>query len=145
MNQDLNNSHVGFFLYSPEDKKVLIHKRDDETNDSPNKWDYFGGSIEPIDQGKVEEALIRETYEELGIRIDKKGLKLLSEKDNMYYIIFPKYVRELKLGEGAGLAWFSFDEALSLYDKDETKSLITSGVSGAYGYLKKLKNKVEKL
>ena len=140
MSQNLNNSRVGFFFYSPWDKKVLIHKRDDRTMDSPNKWDYFGGSIESIDQGKAEEAVMREIYEELGVRIDKDGLKLLSEKDNMYYVIFPSYIRELVLGEGAGLGWFSFDEAFTLCSEDATKSLITSE---AKEYLKMLKLKVE--
>lgn len=139
MNPDLNNHRVGFLLYSPNDQKVLLHKRDDETEASPNKWDYFGGSIESIDQGKIEKALIREIYEELGIRIDEKGLELLSAKDNIYYIIFPKYIREIKLGEGAGFAWFSFDEALGLYDKDGDKSFLTSG---AKEYLETLKKKV---
>ncbi|MCH7883570.1 NUDIX domain-containing protein [Patescibacteria group bacterium] len=140
MIQNSNKSRIGFFFYSPKDKKVLIHKRDDRTSASPNKWDYFGGSIDPIDQGKAEEAVVREIHEELGIRVDKDGLELLSEKDNMYYVIFPKYIRELVLGEGAGLAWFSFDEAFSLYDKKETKNLITPE---AVEYLKKLKKKVE--
>jgi len=110
MNQDLGNSRVGFFLYSPSDRKVLIHKRDDKTEHSPNKWDYFGGAIE---QGEtVEEALTREIYEELGIWIDKDGLELLSQENNIYYIVFPKYIRTLRLGEGAGFAWFSTEEAL---------------------------------
>lgn len=128
-------NRVGFFLYSPKDKKVLLHKRDDRTNDSPNKWDHFGGGIE--EEETKEEALVREIYEELGIRIDKDGAELLSATNNVYYIIFPKYIRELKLGEGAGFAWLSFEEALSI-----DKKLITLK---AKKYLKVLKEKVKKL
>lgn len=130
MSKKSNSSGVGFFLYSPVDKKVLIHKRDDRTKDSPNKWDHFGGGIE---LGEIaEQTLVRELYEEVGVRIDKDGLKLLSIDDNMYYILFPKYIRELKLGEGAGFAWFSFEEALKLKNiTDKAKR-----------YLKILKRKV---
>ena len=115
MDQNSDIPRVGFFLYSPNDKKVLIHKRDDETENSPNMWDYFGGSFEPVDLGKAEEALHRELYEELGISVDKDSVKLLVKSGNetIYYILFPKYkTRELRLDEGAGFAWFSFDEVL---------------------------------
>lgn len=135
MSQSSNSSRVGFFLYSPNDKKVLIHKRDDGTENSPNQWDYFGGKIEPIDQGRAEEALARELYEELGISVDKDSVKLLAENSNMYYILFPKYkTRELRLGEGAGFTWFSFEEALGL-----DKNLITDE---AKKYLEILRGKV---
>lgn len=141
MIQSSNDFRVGFFLYSPNDNKVLIHKRDDkEEIASPKMWDYFGGSFEPVDLGNAEEALERELYEELGISVDKDDIGFLYKNNNetIYYIIFPKYkTRELRLGEGAGFAWLSFDEALSLDEKFITPK--------AKEYLQVLKGKVKQL
>ena len=105
-------------------------------------WDYFGGKLEPIDLNNAEYALARELYEELGISVGQEDIKPLCQNENekMYYIFFPKYkTRELRLDEGAGFAWFSFEEACSLYDENEAKSLITPR---ANEHLEKLKKKV---
>lgn len=129
---------VGFFLYSSNDKKVLIHKRDDKEGiASPNMWDNFGGAFEPIDLGDAEKALERELYEELGISVNKDDVRFLVESGNetVFYVLFPKYkTKGLRLDEGAGFAWFSFEKALSI-----DKNLITEN---AVKYLKILKEKV---
>lgn len=102
---------------------VLLHKRDNKTKESPNMWDFFGGAIEGTEN--VEDAAIREIYEELGIVISKNDLNEL--KESVYYIFFPKYrTKDLRLDEGAGFAWFTFDEAILLENLTNT----------AKGYLK---------
>ncbi len=117
INKISENFGIGFFLYSQNDKKILIHKRD-EKGAQPNKWDYFGGKIEkretPI------QALKRELYEELGIKVNKRQIKLLFKSDakHMYYILFSKKrTKEIRLDEGDGFAWFTFQEAFNLEEK----------------------------
>lgn len=149
MSQGLNSSRVGFFLYSPNDKMVLIHKRDDKEGiASRGMWDYFGGSFEPIDLDKPEEALERELYEELGISVNKDSIKFLAKSDNetMYYILFHKYkTREIRLDEGAGFAWFPFEKALDLKTPREAPGCENLITDRARNYLKMLKCEVDEI
>ncbi|MBI3305095.1 NUDIX domain-containing protein [Candidatus Parcubacteria bacterium] len=139
-------TRVGFFLYDPNKKLVLVHKRDDKRDiSSPNKWDYFGGSLESADLDDPNHALERELYEELGVSVEQKCIKVLAHNKNekMHYIIYPKYkTREFRFDEGAGFAWLSFKEALSLFNKgDDTKSFITKE---ANGYLLRFRSKLRR-
>ncbi len=116
---------------------VLLHRRDNLTTHQANKWDHFGGAIEAVDQDVPKEAVIREINEELGVQIDQSGLNLISKEENFYYIIFPKHIRELRLGEGAGISWFSFEEIENL----EGLGLVAEN---AMKYINKLKIELSK-
>ena len=144
MSKSKKATRVGFFLYDPNENLVLIHKRDDKPNiDSPKKWDYFGGLLETVDLGDPDHALKRELYEELGVSVEQEYIKVLAENDDekMYFIVYPKYkTSAFKFDEGAGFAWLSFEEALGLFNEDETKSLITPR---ANDYLKTMKGKLK--
>lgn len=108
---------VGWFFFDPKYKTILLHRRDHRAKQSPNMWDCFGGKIE-IGEKPIE-AFIRELYEELEITIAENEAKLLFEdKDKcIYYIHFPDWkTRAIRLGEGAGYAWFSIAGAFKLTD-----------------------------
>ena len=117
---------IGWFFFDPKTKTVLLHRRDHRAKQSPNRWDCFGGKIEKGE--RPIEVFIRELYEELEVTIMKNEVKLLLEDKNkcIYYIHFPDWkTRAIRLGEGAGFAWFSIRDALKLTDfTDEAKQIL---------------------
>jgi len=111
---------IGWFFFDPTYKTVLLHRRDHRTEESPNMWDCFGGEIEKDEE--PEKALIREIEEELDIRVPKNEIILLTsyEKFPVYYVHFHDWLtRTIRLGEGAGFAWFSFGHVFQLKDLHE--------------------------
>jgi len=128
---------IGWFFFDPKTETVLLHRRDHRAKQSPSMWDCFGGKIEKGEG--PEKAFIRELYEELGIRIPKDEIiSLIKDKNKyIYYIHFPDWLTgAIRLGEGAGYAWFSIedvfkltgltDEACKILSKFEKKVLNSS-------------------
>lgn len=117
---------VGWLFFDPKYKTILLHRRDHRAPEARNMWDCFGGKIESGE--KPIEAFIRELFEELEITIVEKDAKLLFKDRNksIYYIHFPDWkTRAIKLGEGAGFAWFSIKDALKLADlTDEARQIL---------------------
>lgn len=117
---------IGWFFFDPKYKTILLHRRDHRAKESKNTWDCFGGKIEKGE--KPEEALTREIEEELDISVPKNEIiPLMQDKNNrVYYIHFPDWLtRVIRLGEGAGFAWFSVKDALNLDDiTDEAKDIL---------------------
>ena len=125
------NYGTAAFFYNPEKKEVLLHLRDGNTNRYPNKWSFFGGSLEGNES--KEDGCLRELKEELDIDIPKNKLIFLREyyqgKHGVYHYIFyvetdlPKSA--MTLGEGADFDWFPvdkvFDLDLSSYARDDLK------------------------
>lgn len=106
---------IGWFFFDPKYKTILLHRRDHRAQEAKNMWDCFGGKIENGE--KPIEAFIRELFEELEVTIAEKDAKLFFKDQNryIYYIHFHDWkTRALKLGEGAGFAWFSIQDALKL-------------------------------
>lgn len=113
---------AGAVIFNPLTKKVLMHHRDAKAPINPNLWGFFGGKIE-VGESPTE-ALIRELKEEIGLEVLGQTIKPLSE----YVANFPErpthrhtfIIRtqvdkdSLALTEGAGLDWFSVEEALKL-------------------------------
>jgi len=63
----IDKYYSGGFLYNPKAKSVLLHKRDKNTKDNPDKWAFFGGLSEPGEMPRG--TFIREIKEELGIDV----------------------------------------------------------------------------
>lgn len=113
MNQ--NQQTIGWFFFDPKNKTVLLHRRDHRARQSPNMWDCFGGEIEKGESPR--KALVREIEEELDIRVpETEMIPLIQDKtQQIYYIYFLDWLtRVIRLGEGAGYAWFSIEDALDL-------------------------------
>lgn len=112
---------VGWFLYDPETEKVLMHQRNDKKSGNPKEWDYFGGGGK---KGETpEEALRRELREELRIDLQRGKVKPLSgwiegnyHKCIFYLLPTREDKKNMRLCEGSGMGWFSFDDALKLGD-----------------------------
>ena len=94
--RDINNIPTGQYIsvvgvvIINENNEILLQKRSKFKKINPSKWGICGGKVEigetPLDAG------IRETFEEIGINLDKDELKFLSMGKNekahftVYYI-----------------------------------------------------------
>lgn len=113
--------YSGGFLYNPETRMVLLHKRDVNTKDNPKQWAFFGGLSE-IGETPAD-TFIREIKEELNIDITKDKIKPLcdyfNEERQTYRSIF--FVEnnldksQMKLGEGEDFDWIPLDKVFE-YD-----------------------------
>jgi 8-oxo-dGTP diphosphatase len=102
-----------------KDKKVLLQQRASSAKKFPDFWSFFGGKIEG--EETPEQAIIRETKEELGYNLKKfKLFKVYNPKDHphvafskeLYIFIAPleSDIKDFKLMEGQDLKLFSFNE-----------------------------------
>ena len=115
---------AGGFLYNPETKSILLHKRDSNTKFNPDKWAFFGGKGEAGENSK--EAFVREMKEELGIEISMDRLiplcdYLNEEFDTWRYVFYVEsdlQKSQMKLGEGAGFDWVPLEKIFE-YDLTE--------------------------
>lgn len=83
--------------------ELLLQKRSRFKRNNPNKWGICGGKVDfgetPLDAG------IRETLEEIGIRLNKEEMKFLSTDTNgklhftVYYVRKNIDINECKLQE----------------------------------------------
>ncbi|MBS3072513.1 NUDIX domain-containing protein [Candidatus Pacearchaeota archaeon] len=107
-------TYAGIILF--KGNKILLQLRDNSPKISnPNKWGIFGGGVERSET--PEQAAIRELKEELGLRVDKLDLFLQTEFNNEKIYLFRlkiKNVSNLRLNEGADMAFFSKEEILNL-------------------------------
>lgn len=113
---------VGVLIIN-DNNEVLLEKRSMLKKIDPGKWGICGGKVdyneEPIDAG------IRETYEEIGILLDKSEMKLLcvNKSETAYFNIF--YVRKnidindckLQKEEVDELRYFNIEKLGQLYDE----------------------------
>ena len=109
------------FLYNPEKKEILLHRRDGNTKVNPHKWAFFGGSSE---EGETPvQTFVREMCEELGIKLLGKETVPLCDYLNternthrhVFYVVSDKKKNEMILGEGADFDWIPLDN-ISKYD-----------------------------
>ncbi|MBU3918943.1 NUDIX domain-containing protein [Patescibacteria group bacterium] len=117
------NKYVEIIL-KDDQGRILFQLRDERPKRYPNFWAFFGGGV---DDGETpEETLHREIAEELGIENLKnyklfKIYKLKDDKGNYeehyVFIIHIKGIvpdMKLKLREGRGMAFLSFEEVMHM-------------------------------
>ena len=127
--------YVGGFLYNPQTREVLLHKRDGKTDINPNKWAFFGGSAE---EGETPlQAFIREMGEELTINLRVDEIKFLCDYPNkerethryLYFVVSNKSKSQMTLTEGADFDWISlervFDYDLTEKTRNDLKTFLT--------------------
>jgi len=94
------------------------------------KWGFFGGGIE--NNESAEETIRRELFEELGIKFNNfklfsKGKYMINEykyEESVFILRFNKNISEIRLGEGAGFAFFNKDELSSINIFPEARKII---------------------
>ncbi|HVZ27487.1 MAG TPA: NUDIX domain-containing protein [Rhizomicrobium sp.] len=110
------NFHACGFLYDAARRAVLLHLRDGNTSNNPNRWAFFGGLNEG-DETHVE-CFLRELREEIGLTLEKSEARYLREypdaASGIHRVVFyaESAVREeaLVLGEGAGFQWIALTD-----------------------------------
>lgn len=100
-------------------KEILLQKRANSKEIQPNKWAWHGGHVS-IAEDTID-AIIRETKEELGIKLKKKDINFLIKlkRDKMpnrqftfAYYTFCNYPIEkfiIQKEELSDIKWFKFD------------------------------------
>ena len=115
--------YSGGFLYDPNSKRILLHKRDRKTENNPDSWAFFGGLSK--DNETPIKTFKRELREELELKVSDDAIQKLTDYFNpdfdthryVFYALVAE-VRNLKLHEGEGYAWFTLKEA---FNKNLTK------------------------
>jgi len=126
-------------IIKDEQGRILFQLRDEHPERYPNCWAFFGGGVE---KGETpEEALHREIAEELGIE-NLKNFKLFKVYKFEYEVgnieehyVFITHVKglvpdmKLKLGEGRGMAFLSFEEISSLKFVEHERPMLKESFS----------------
>ena len=71
--KNLWHRHVSCWIMNSKGK-ILLQKRSSNKTRNPNKWSKTGGHVATGES--VQNALLREIREELGVKIDKKDIEL---------------------------------------------------------------------
>ncbi|MCI9234286.1 MAG: NUDIX domain-containing protein [Bacilli bacterium] len=121
---------VNLWIINPNTKQILIQKRSNNKDVSPNKWDLTSGGH--VEAGETSlEAIIRETKEELGIDISNdKILKVFEVKyDKMkrnfvdvYLLEKDVSIKDIKLqyDEVSDVRYFSLEELIRAHNTKDT-------------------------
>lgn len=96
--RDFNNVPDGYYIsvvgvvIINENDEILLQKRSRFKRANPSKWGICGGKVDlgemPLDAG------VRETLEEIGIRLNKEELKFLSMDTNKKLHFTVYYIRK---------------------------------------------------
>jgi 8-oxo-dGTP pyrophosphatase MutT (NUDIX family) len=119
-------------LVSP-DNSILLLRRSETDVRRPNEFDIPGGHT---DDGEfAEEAAARETFEEAGIDIDAKDLKLVysetkvvDESLNVVWLFFVGHtaITDVKLSsEHSEFCWAPLEEAIDILEYDRQKRMLS--------------------
>ncbi len=136
MNNNREKWGVCAVIISDSDGRILLQKKDSGYHYAPNKWSLIGGGIE---EGETKlDAMKREINEELGIEIRGEDLKEIGEfmfegvlnqnrvkiHQNLFTLKFEGKISDIRVGEGAGFAFFEIEELPTLDLMKPTKEVL---------------------
>lgn len=126
---DLNLLHWEVALYVINDKgQTLLQKRSSSKRFDPNKWGLCAGHVESGET--LDEAILRESREELGLNLNINDLNVLDEKEvkiresnshvrKVYYVICNKENFEFQEEEISEVRWFDIDEVINMINNND--------------------------
>ena len=133
---DLNLLHWEVAVFLLNDKnETLLQKRSKNKRFGPNKWGLCAGHVDADEE--LEDAAIREVYEEIGLKISKNDLHLLDEINvkkreqnsnitRCYYVICNKQENEFTIQEEelSEVKWVNIDELINrIKNNDDSLTL----------------------
>lgn len=112
-----------FMLFNDEGK-ILLQKRDSTYKPHPNAWTFFGGHIRENETSL--ECVMREVKEELGVELELELCKKIRNEYGLKELYLYRgelnNLKDVRLTEGSGMAFFGLDEIDNL--KSPNKELI---------------------
>lgn len=109
-------------------KQILISQRSELKEKAPLKWECNGGAL--LAGEEVVDGLIREIYEELGIKLEKDKAIYLKTARNAYRFkeiyLFEKdvLIEDIKFADGEAIAarWVGIEEYMKMFNSGEIVS-----------------------
>lgn len=106
-------------------KQILISQRSGLKEKLPLKWECNGGAL--LSGEDVIDGLIREIYEELGIKLKREEAIFLKSDKNThsfkesYLFIKDISIKEIKFSDGEAVAakWVDIDEFMEMYNNGD--------------------------
>jgi len=108
-------------------KELLFQKKTMDYALYPGLWSLFGGNIK---SGNLDKEMERELREEIGIKLKPKFIfrkKITTKKENIIVSVFLAELNDIskiKIGEGAGFAFFDRKELKKLNLTPEAKLIL---------------------
>ena len=121
---DLNLLHweIAVFVINNQ-RQILLQKRAATKRFNPNKWGLCAGHVDSME--RLEDAALREVYEEIGIKLTLDDLKVLYEKEvkiresnshitRYYYAIYNGNDFTIQEEELSEVKWFDIDDVIDM-------------------------------
>lgn len=132
--KNLLHNEVAAFVINDK-KQILLQKRSANKRFNPNKWGLCAGHVGAYES--LEEALVREIKEEIGIDVSKDDLHLygreltLGETNShityFYYVKINKKEDEftIQFEELSEVSWFDIDEVIEIILSNDNTTVFT--------------------
>ncbi len=138
---------AGALLYNSKGEVLLQHRDDKPDIAHPGLWSLFGGAV---DAGEtVEEALVREIWEELEYSVTEKRLWLIAQQPEAQFYIFlvplTVPVEALVLHEGQGFGLFQPQQALETLSVSPVAKYVLRTFIAEVQYKREVEELAEKL
>lgn len=137
--------HVGVDVWIiNSENKILLQKRSSKKRLEPNVWAMTGGSS--LYGETVEDTIIREAKEELGINLVEDKLQLVKKYSTGEVFIYAHLIRQdidindivMQEDEVSDVKWVTYDEAEELYNQGQF-------IKNRWEYIRDIiKNEIEK-
>jgi len=129
-NKNLLHNEVAVFIINDK-KQVLLQKRSANKRFNPNKWALCAGHVDAYES--LEDAILREIKEEVGLDILKDDLHQFGEReftiiDSNSHITYFYYIKSnlnekdfiIQKEELSEVKWFDIDDVIDMIKKNDS-------------------------
>lgn len=128
--KNLLHNEVAAFIINDK-KQVLLQKRSANKRFNPNKWALCAGHVDAYES--LEDAILREIKEEVGLNISKDDLHQFGEReftirDSNSHITYFYYIKSnsnekdfiIQKEELSEVKWFDIDDVIDMIKKNDS-------------------------
>lgn len=128
--KNLLHNEVAAFIINDK-KQVLLQKRSSNKRFNPNKWALCAGHVDAYES--LEDAILREIKEEVGLDISKDDLRQFGEReftirDSNSHITYFYYIRSnlnekdfiIQKEELSEVKWFDIDDVINMINENDS-------------------------